>query len=168
MSSSSGSSVFKYSNTNRQKKQKKIHFLLLWNTSLWVQMHQHVMMLHAKYTILYIKVQCHDGLTLRVHNSVNLLNTMIISFRVLLLFAQDMREWIHNSPPKKTRIKKKALSHTHTHTHTDPTSARQFNHTHISYQPGLRPHSVCCSSVCLFVFGHYYTQKPHPVSLLWI
>ncbi len=45
---------------------------------------------------------------------------MIISFRVLLLFVQDMREWIHNSP-KKTRIKKKALSHTHTHTrtHTD-------------------------------------------------
>ncbi len=27
-------------------------------------MHQHVMMLHAKYTILYIKVQCHNGLML--------------------------------------------------------------------------------------------------------
>ena len=46
---------------------------------------------------------------------------MIISFGVLLLFVQDMREWIHNSQ-KRQGLKKKALSHTHplslSHTHT--------------------------------------------------
>ena len=57
-----GSSSFRYSNTNRQN-----HFPLLSNIQRnlpLVKMHQHVMMLHAKYTILYIKVQCHNGLTL--------------------------------------------------------------------------------------------------------
>lgn len=44
---------------------------------------------------------------------------MIISFGVLLLFVQDMREWIHNFPQKRQGLKKKALSHTHTLTHTD-------------------------------------------------
>lgn len=41
---------------------------------------------------------------------------MIISFGVLLLFAQDMREWIHNF--QKRILKKGTSTYTHRHTHT--------------------------------------------------
>ena len=41
---------------------------------------------------------------------------MIISFRVLLLFAQDMREWIQTPPPpKKDKDLKKKGTFTYSH-----------------------------------------------------
>lgn len=49
-----------------------------------------------KYTILYIKVRCHDERKAKISPANK--DFRIISFRVLLLFNQDMREWIHFSP----------------------------------------------------------------------
>lgn len=52
---------------------------------------------------------------------------MIISFGVLLLFAQDMREWIHNF--QKRILKKGTSTYTHTLTdvHPQPISARHVS-----------------------------------------
>lgn len=58
MSFSVGSSGVKYSNINGQN----VLYYETHSKKLQVKMHQHVMMLHAKYTILYIKVQCHNEL----------------------------------------------------------------------------------------------------------
>lgn len=89
---------------------------------------------------------------------------MIISFGVLLLFAQDMREWIHNFP-KKDLKKKKALSHTYAHTRTHTHTRRCASIAHLSMScfiliTTLTARLEATFSVLFKCFLGVYTQSP--------
>lgn len=83
---------------------------------------------------------------------------MIISFGVLLLFAQDMREWIHNF--QKRILKKGTFTYTHTHTHSQMcihslSQHVMFHFNHHTHSP-VGGHIQCAVQVFLGV----YTQSP--------
>lgn len=160
------------------------------------KMHQHVMMLHAKYTILYIKVQCHNGLMLEFHISVKSTKHFFFFFFLNDYFIRSaaalrsghMREWIHNFPQKRQGFKKKGTftyTHTHLHTHTEIHTHRCASIAHLStscfilitthshhHQLPARSEGghIQCAVQVLFVrfFWAFLHTEPHPVSLLWI